>query len=134
VDNSGRGSEHRARVVVVTERDPDRDERADVLERVVAAHDAELSEVRGTTAGQTRLLTALRQTQLEQSRTLQDLSHAVGVLLVAQDGFQERLDEHDERFDGVERRLDGIDGRLDSHTTLLQEIATTVRDLAAREG
>lgn len=68
------------------------------------------SEARRALAAQARMLNALRQTQLEQSRTLADLSHAVGVLLVGQDRLDERLDE------------------------LLDEVATTRRAAPGREG
>jgi hypothetical protein len=70
-----------------------------------------------------RMLTALRETQIEHGQRLD----AIDARLVEHD---RRFDAVDRRFDAVDRRFDAVDRRFDAIDTQLSEIRGTIGRVA----
>jgi chromosome segregation ATPase len=92
--------------------------------------DNEVSGTRGALRAHTLALSALRETQLEQGKTLQHLTEAVGALVVGQArhdqalaGHDEAFARHDEAFARHDEAFAEIKGQLTDLTTMVRAIA-----------
>lgn len=75
----------------------------------------------------TRLLTALRGTQAEHSRTLAEHSRRFDAIDARFDGIDARLDALDGRLGAVEARLVAVDGTLGRMTVGMHTIESLLR-------
>ncbi len=85
---------------------------ADVARQMAAATDRDVADFRQVMTGHTRVLNALRETQVEHGRRLDGIDGRLDGVDGKLDGIDGRLDEVDGKLDGVDRRLAGIDGKL----------------------
>ncbi len=91
--------------------------------RILAAGaDHDVSQVRAAYLAQTRLLEALRQTQVEHGQRLDSIDGRL-------DRVDGRLDRVDGRLDGIDGRLDRVDGRLDSIDGRLDGLQTGMAEI-----
>lgn len=72
---------------------------------LAAMADRDASEVKGALRAHTQALSALRETQVEQGRTLQTLAEAVGGLVTGQLAVVENLHRHDEDLSEIKTML-----------------------------
>jgi chromosome segregation ATPase len=99
--------------------------------------DRDVGEFRGTLVAHVQALNALRETQLEQGRQLDDLRQVVDGHTETLDQHTQTLDRHTETLDRHTETLDRHTETLDRHTEtlaehgrLLTDIATTVHRIA----
>jgi hypothetical protein len=75
--------------------------------------DREVAELRTVLRGHTKVLNALRETQVEQGRTLQGMAEVVGGLVTGQTAMAEQMAAMREEQSAMREQLQGIADRLD---------------------
>ena len=98
---------------------------------MAALADRDVAETRGVLAGHTRVLNAVRETQLEQGAVLAEHSRTLleHTRMLAEQA--EVLAEHSARFDAVDARFDAVDARFDRLETEVRTIGGTLTELVS---
>jgi chromosome segregation ATPase len=82
------------------------------LRDLVGAADLDTMQTRDMLKNQTRLLGALRENQNSMNRVLNEQGQALGGMVLAINGLQQRVSDVDKRVINVEHRVTSMDGRL----------------------